>query len=654
MMRRAVLRAAAALLLGALAATAVSGAEPLDPAGALLVGKERQKGFGRTLVSLHLAPGGAAAGSFIDPQALAIAWTGTWTEDLGLLTVDLDPILGMGDPIRCDLRLTPAGAVGTVTRLTAGGEIVSSVRLKGVHPPRRPRGWTAVVPRVRDTGGNQAGDLRGTVILRNLAPAGRKPLRTTVQVVGDDGLPGLPQERLVAPGEAVRFDGASIPPLPVGADRDAVGLVFTGRGKGFDPALVEILAYEEVLRGPFEPSTSGAALPVHWVRAQTRKQLLLREKAPLAAAWFQDDDGAGALPRDTRLVVRSLSPFTGDPAIGAVLVTVRTTSGVTAASAVVPLPRGAAAEVRPLDLLDDPGDLPGGEGQVIVTMVDGTGLPRGAVAAFLVGTVTSSSVPIASVAAPLAHPEPPGRSAVLAFPLVRAPADASAVARLRVINLDSAVRVVPVEVRALDGTLLHGADVAVDPGFTSRVDPEALGMDLALLGGAEAQVLVGGPSGLPTDLVLGQGEVRESGAPDTFFSLPAAFESARTAGTPVRLDLLDALETTGSDPGDRDSFLAIRNGGAVDAALTLRGFGDDGVPLPGDLSTPVTVLAGTTVKISVEQALILLGIPVDPGGTYRGCIVLEGTAGGPLAATAVQFRFSANARGGVALPVSIR
>jgi len=651
--RRLLLRAAVAMLLPAVAAAgALAAKEPLDPAGALLVGKEKQRGFGRTPVSLHLAPDGTAAGSFVDPSALAIAWTGNWTVDLGTLTVDLVPIFGSGDPIRCDLRLTPSKAVGTITRLAAD-PIVSRTKLKLVHPPRRPKGWTAVTARVRDTGGTAAGDFRGTVILRNLAPPGKKPLRVTVQVVGDGGMPGLPQERVLAPGEMIRFDGGAIPALPIGIARPAFQIVFSGK-KGFDPGNVEILAYEEALRGPFEPSTSGAALPVHWVRALKRKELAQRETAALAAPWFRDDGGSGALPRATRLVLRDLSPFTGDAPAGAVRVSVRDLAGVEVGAGLLPLPRGAAAEVRLLDLVSDPGDLPGGEGQVRVTAAGGGGLPRGAVSAVLVGTVTQSSVPVSSVTAPLRHPAPAGASAPIAFPLVRATADGSAEARLRLLSLAPDARVVPVEVRALDGTLLHGADVAVAPGETARVDPEALGMDLADLPGGEGQVIVGAGAGLPTDLFLAQGELREAGAPDTFFSLPAEFETPRAPGEPVRLDLLDALETTGSDPGDRDAFLAVRNGGAEDAQLTLRGFGDTGVPLPGELSAPVTVPAGASVRISVEQALILLGIPVDPGGSFRGCLVLEGTAGGPLSATAIQYRFSVNARGGLALPVAIR
>jgi hypothetical protein len=567
--------------------------------------------------------------------------------------VDLVPVVGSGDPITCALVRTRSGAVGTVTRAGAT-PVTTRVRLKGVHPPRRRRGWTAVVPFLRDTGGTAAGDFRAAVIVRSLVTRGRKRVPVTIQVVADNGLPGLPVHRTLAPGEVLRLEGPSLPTLPPGTERDAIQILISGKG-AFRPDLFEVLAYEEVLRGPTEPSTSGTPLPVRWVRPLKRAELAARATAALAAPRLLDDGGAGTLPRETLLVLRDLAPFTGDAPAGTVRVSVRTLAGAEVGSGLVDLPRGAAATVRPLDLLLDPGDLPGGEGQVRVTAADGTPLPRDSVVGLLAAVVREAGTPVASLAFPLLSPEPPGRAARISFPFVHAPDDGSASARLHVLSLAPDARLLGVTVHDLDGNLLHGTDVPIAAGAAVRVDPEAVGADLAAIPAGECQVVVGeGTAGLDASLFVAQAEGREAGTPDTFFPGPAGFESPHAAGDPVRLDLLDARETLGSDPGDRDAWIFVRNGGASDAALSLRAFDGEGLPLVVGASVPLAVAPGESLFVSVEQALSLLGVPVDAGLDYRGCLSLEGTAGGPLSAIAIQLRRSANAVGGHALPVGLR
>ena len=230
---------AAALLLAsvlAIPARPAGAGQTADPSGALLAGKERLPGFKKSAVTLHLAPDGTAVGGFLDPAALVAAWTGNWTDDGTTITVDLVPFLGPGDPITCVLRRTASGAKGTVTRMGAT-PVTTRTSLKRLHPPRKPKGWTAIVPHLRDTGGAAAGDFRGTVVIRSLVATGKKRMPLTIQVVGEDGLPGLPVHRTAEPGEVLRFEGPTLPPLPPGSGGGAFQVVVSGV-KGFGPDTV--------------------------------------------------------------------------------------------------------------------------------------------------------------------------------------------------------------------------------------------------------------------------------------------------------------------------------------------------------------------------------------------------------------------------------
>jgi hypothetical protein len=625
---------------------------PFDPAGTLLVGKETQPGLGKTPVSLHLGADGSAAAALVDPQALAVAWAGTWTVQAGVLELDLDTVIGMPAPVTISLDLKTRTAVGTITR-AGSPPVVTKVKVKVRLPVAKAKGWTAVVPRLRQTGGTAAGDLQSTVVVRNLAPAGGKPrpLRFTAVTAGASGLPGTPVEFQVLPGASLRLDAGTMPPLPPGIAETARHLHLRGK-KGFDPSLVEVQAFEDALRGPFEPATSGTPLPVHWAKALSKKERAARDAPPLAAPWFRDDGGQGTLPREAALALRDLAPFTGDPPTLSVRVSVRTLDGVEVASSEVPLPRGGAATIRPVDLLGSPGDLPGGEGQVHVTGSSGANLPRGLVAGVLSSTVRQAGVPVAALASGLRHPEPPGRSAPLSVPYLLVPADGSASARVSVLSVVQAPIVLQVLVRGLDGTQLHSATVPLDPGKTVRVDPEAVGANLAQLPGGECQVVVGLGAGISTSAFLADGENRISGAPDTFFPGPVGFESAYAPGDPFRVDLLDVQDTLGSDPGDRDAWLLVRNGGTGPAALEVLVHGPDGLPVNASPPLALAVAPGESFRLAVEDALALLGSPLDPGPVpFVGILEVRGTAGGPLSVQGLQYRRSANARGGrVAVP----
>jgi hypothetical protein len=434
----------------------------------------------------------------------------------------------------------------------------------------------------------------------------------------------------------------------------AVQVTVTG-GKGFGPAAVEILAFEEVLKGTVQTALSGAPVPVAWARRLTPGELGSRRRAPLLAPWFRDDGGAGTLPRDARLVLRDLSPFTGDAAPGSVRVSVRTLAGAEVASAEVDLPRGAAVEVRPRDLLASPGDLPDGEGRLLVTEAGGGDLPLGLLAAALPGTATSGATPVAPLFHAVGQPGDSDRSARLAAPYLLAPGDGSGECRIRVGSLAADPLEVPVEVRSLEGGLLHASTVTLPAGGTVRVDPAALGMDLSLLPGGEGQLTVGGAGGIPVRRFVVHGETRLAGTPDTFFTAPVLFESAHGAGDPFRVDLLDAEETPGSGAGSRDAWLFLRNGGAAALDLVFRAFLDDDAPLGSPEGVPVSVPAGASLRLSVEDLLAEAGVPLSPDpAVFRGTVSLAGTATGPLAATAVQVRRSLEDTGGRVAPAPIR
>ncbi len=653
---RSLLLPALLLLAGALPAAAAS--TPFDPSGTLLVGSEKQPSLGKTPLSLHLGADGTAAASLVDPTAVAIGWTGTWTFEDGLLSVDLEPLGNQGDPVLVELLMKGSGSgKGTVIRLGTESVVVTQAKVKAAFPPRKAKGWTAWVPRLRDDGSTAAGSFRGTLVLRNLAPVPAKkvkPLKLVLRAATPAGLPGDPLALEILPGAAVRLEGGLLPPLPSGVDGSVLQVLVTG-GKDLDPATLQILAFEEVLRGPSEGAVSGAAVEVRWVRRLKGKELASRETAPLAAPWFRDDGGAGPLPRDARLVLRDLSPFTGDAAPGTVRVSVRGLDGVEVASSLVELRRGEAVEVRPLDLLDGPGDLPGGEGSLRVTAADGSDLPRDVVGTALLGTVASAGVPAAPLSLAVGHPERAGRSARLAVPYLLAPDDGLSECRIEVLSLSGSVVDLPVEVLALDGTLLHAATVPVPAGGTVRVDPASLGMDLAGLPGGEGQVVVGGSGGLPVDRFLAHGETRLAGSPDTFFTSPVRFESAHGAGEPLRIDALDLREKQGSGGGLQDAWVFVRNGGDAPLDLVALLFLEDGVPLGSSPGVEVTVPAGASVRVSAETLLTLAGAPLGPlPDSFRGCLVLRGSAAGPVAASEVQVLYGVEDTGGFAAPAPIR
>jgi hypothetical protein len=650
------LPAAAAVALAALAALAAAtparaAAEPFDPsAGALLVGKERQPGRGKTPISLHLGADGGAAAALVDPNPQAVGWIGSWTLEDGELTVDLLPAFGSGDPITVTLLLTPKGGRGTVLR--GGAEPVEGpVSVRVLWPVLKPRGWTAVVPRLRDTGGADAGDIRGSLAIRSLALPSKKrrPLRLKAIAISPEGMPGVPSGIEVPAGETRRLEGDALPVFPVGADQDAFQVAVTG-GRGFDPVQSDVLAVEEVLRGAVDPSASGTSLPVAWARPFSRKDLEDRETAPLAVPYFRDDGGAGALPRDAVLVLRDLSIVTGDPAPGEARISIRTLDGAEVASSVVTIPRGGSVEVVPLDLLADPGDLPGGEGQIRVTDAGGLDLRQGVLACAMVSTVYSSGVPVASLSPVVGSPEPGGRAARLAAPWVYALSGGGASTRISVTSLSPPARSLPVSVLRLDGTSVFTSAVTLDPGHTVRIDPEALGMNLALLTGGEGQVVAGPQGGLPVEQLMADAETSVAGSPDTFFSWRVLFETGSATGAAVRVSLSDAGDTPGSEAGDLDAWLLLRNGGAASASFEIRAALEDGVPL-GSGAAPVNVAAGVSRRMTVEEALGLLGLPA---GDFRGSLDLFVTAGGPLAVHGMQLRRGAGSFGGHAAPVSVR
>lgn len=635
-----ILLAAAAALSGLPAARA---AEPFDPSGTLLAGTEVLPDLGKSPVSLHLGADGSAAGSFLDPGGLAFGWTGTWSLDgEGALAVDLDPLEGVGDPIAVSLRLSSAGSgKGTVTR-DSGTPLVTPLKVKPVHPLPKARGWTALVPRMRDTGTVAAGEFRGTLLVRNLAVPKRKPKPLVLRVfaVSPAGLPGTPATLSLLPGGTARLEGGSLPRLPPGMEEESFQIAVTG-GKGFDPALVEIQAIEEVLRGsdPAVP-TAGTALPVRWVRGLPAAAAAKRERVPLLAPWFLDDGGAGALPRDAILVLRDMAPFSGGDPAGSVRVSVRTLAGTEVASEDVALPRGAAVEVRPLDLLASPGDLPGGEGQIRVTRTDGTGLPRDTVAAALLSTATSSSVPAAVLSLAVGHPDPDGPSARIVLPWFLQPDDGVSGTRVLIQNLGDAPATLPVEVRALDGTLLASGSLPVAAGATVRADPAALGMDPGDLPGGEGQILLGLATGLPRTLFLAHAEMRLAGTPDALVALPAEFEFSPAAGESFRVGLLDAPESDGSDVGDSDAWLFLRNGGGTAAAVTARVLDATGAPIGSNPDVPFSIAPGESRRISIEEVLALAGAPVSPGDDgFRGTLEVTGTGPGPFSARGVRVRY---------------
>ncbi len=652
----ALLVAAAAALFGLPAARA---AEPFDPSGTLLEGTEVLSGIGESGVAIHFAADGTAAGSFGDPFGLARDWSGIWLLDVsGELDVLLNPVgEESADFITVRLRMSASGkGKGTVIRNQAPESSSSPVKVRVVFPAPKPKGWTAVVPRMRDTGAVAAGEFRGTLVVRNLAPPGRKPrpLALAVRAVGMGGLPGAPVPLSLLPGATARLAGGALPRLPPGMEEEAFQVVVTG-GPGFDPAVVEILAVEEVLRGSgAETPSCGTALPVRWARALPRKQAASRDAAPLAAPWFRDDGGAGALPRDAVLVLRDLAPFDGGAPAGSVRVSVRTLAGAEVASASVPLPRGAAVEVRPRDLLEVPGDLPGGEGQVRVTREDGSGLPRGSVAAALLSTAVSSDLPAGTLSLALGQPDPEGPASRIVVPWFRLPDDGTSEMRLWVQNFGGAPMALPVAVLALDGTPLYSGSVPLGPGETARADPAALGLDPSNLPGGEGQLVLGPAGGLPRHLYLAHAEIRLQGTPDAHFALPAGFEAASADGAPFRVDLLDAAETAGSSPGDADAWLFVRNGGEGALSLTARVLDDAGAAVGSAPDVALVVAPGESRRISVEEALALAGAPLSGDASYRGPVEVLGTGPGPLAAAGARFLYGAAFPGGAALPAPIR
>jgi hypothetical protein len=149
---------------------------------------------------------------------------------------------------------------------------------------------------------------------------------------------------------------------------------------------------------------------------------------------------------------------------------------------------------------------------------------------------------------------------------------------------------------------------------------------------------------------MADAETSVAGSPDTFFSWRVLFETGSATGAAVRVSLSDAGDTPGSEAGDLDAWLLLRNGGAASASFEIRAALEDGVPL-GSGAAPVNVAAGVSRRMTVEEALGLLGLPA---GDFRGSLDLFVTAGGPLAVHGMQLRRGAGSFGGHAAPVSVR
>ncbi|MHC4924892.1 MAG: hypothetical protein ACYTG4_12605, partial [Planctomycetota bacterium] len=509
---------AALLLVWGVLASAVpahAAKAPFDPAGVILSGTEKNAAIGKLPLALHLAAGGEAAADIADLEGFASGFTGTWTFEDNVLTVELEPGAEEGSPVTVTLTMKGSGK-GKGTMVRGAGE-PAPVKVKQLFPGRKAKGFTAVIPRLRHTGTTGAGAVRATVVIRNATVPKKKPKPLTIdmRVLTPDGLPGFLRTVEVLPGETVVLDGGELPGHLLGVESETNQYLLTARKKkGFDPASIEILAYEETLRN-LDPSTSGTAVPVHWVAPLKKKALALRDAAPMVAPWFHDEGGGGGLRRAATLVLRDLSPHSGEPDLGSVLVSLFAVDGEPIGSGEVELSRGAAVSVSPWNLLDQPGDFSEVEGWLTVTAVGGGGIDRGRLSAHLDAPVADNGVVIASVVLPVEPLAPAGTTATLVAPWILVPEGGSASTALRVTNTDDATLNVPVRVLAPDGTTLHNTTVMVPAGEMRRVDPATVGMDLELLEDHDgrAQVLLGADGGLPLDTLAFYGEVVQQGDP---------------------------------------------------------------------------------------------------------------------------------------------
>ncbi len=625
----------------------------------MLEGVEKHPDLGKAPVTFHLGADGSVAASVIDPSATAFGWTGTWTMVDGLLEMTVPGPSELADDLRVSLRLNPKGSgKGTMER-DGFASTTSSLKVKATYPGKKAKGWTALVPRLRNGFSTAAGEFRSTVALRRVdTPTKKKqfrPMSLLVRTLSEGGLPGLPAPVLLPPGGTVVLSAASLPPLPPGVAAGALQVEISG-GKDFVPESVVVTAVEETLRGT-DPAANGAAAPVHWVKALRRREAASLARAPLAAAHFLDDGGAGGTPRETLLVLRDLAPLAGLPPTGSVRVAVLDPAGAEVGAATVALPPRAAVSVRVRDLAGSPGDLPGGEGQVRVTAPDGSGLPRGTVGAVLAGTVRSGPTAVTSTFAAVEAPEEGVSTERLALPYLYLPDDDGAtVVRVQVANLTSGSIDLPVSVLGLDGTVLHADLVTAAGGASVRVDPDALGVDRGDLPDGECQIVVGGFASLPADALVGRAEVRLAGDPATVFGAALRFERASAAGAGVVFHAPDVTEAQGGAAGSRDALVVLRNAGDAPRDVTVRAILPDGTPLvPGTVT--VTVPAGAAARLSAETLLALLGAPVDPlPAVFRGAFTLSAAEGDGAAWTAVgiALRYSANAVGGYDLPVERR
>jgi hypothetical protein len=648
-------RAAAALAVLFATSVASGAAAPFDPRGVLLEGTEKHDVLGKAPVILHLGADGSAVAEVLDPFALANAWAGTWTFDGGVLEAVLPPVGGIGDVLTFSLAVKSNGAgKGSLVRSSEGGD-GSTLKVKQTFPALKPRGWTTLVPHVRSVTAQDVSDHRSTVVLRRLdapSPVAKKnkPLVLLLRPVTAEGLPGRTSSVSLLPGETLRLEGLQLPPPPLAAPAGPWSLVVTGP-KTFSPSLVSITAVEVALRTP-DPAHNGGVVGVRSVLALKKKQLSELDSVPLVAPWFQDDGGVGALPRRVDLVLMDLSRAMGLPARSAVRVRVLDPSGQEVASTEVALAPAGSTVVRPLDLLDAPGDLPGGVGQLRVEAVGGGGLPRGSVVAELVTTVTSSGVPVSSARLPVAAPERAGRTAFLAAPRVLAPQDGSASTRLVATWLGTSATTLDVTILDPDGVEVHTALVSANPGQAVSLDPASLGATLSLLPGGEAQVVVGSGSGLPVEHLVAMLEVRRDGSPDTLFPAAVHFEPGPSLAGVRRVHCPDLISTQGTDPGDRFAILALRNGDSSDLAVRVRAFDATGASV-GLQNALLTLPAGAAPRLSFEELLSLTGVTLGVDlPEFRGGLVFEvDDADAPFTVDATQVFRSAGSTGGHSAPL---